>query len=180
VLAGIGQGYVLATPLQIAVMAARVATGREVVPRLVRTEAAPQFPMLPLAADNLDAVRAGLRAGVNGPGGTGSGARPADGTVVAGKTGTSQVRRAADEADAAREVPWEERDHALFLGYFPAEAPRYAVVAVVEHGGGGGATAAPLVKDIIEAILADDPARRSAPVPPVTRAARAHASRGTG
>lgn len=161
ILAGIGQGYVLATPLQLAVMMARVATGKIVTPTLIRrAPSAPQsnFPSLGLHEDKLEAVRRGLLAVVNEEGGTGSNASLGEGSVrVAGKTGTSQVSRASSDT-AQDDLPWGERDHALFVAYFPADAPRYAVSAIVEHGGGGGATAAPLVRDVIEAVLQADPA----------------------
>lgn len=169
VLAGIGQGYVLTSPLQLAVMTARIASGRAVVPEIRRAPNAAGGPLgafSPLAIDEkaLAAVRRAMVAVVNEAGGTGSRAQPDNGSVVvAGKTGTSQVvsnsARREDGADN-REGP---RDHALFVSYFPADKPRYAIAAVVENGGGGGATAAPLVKDVIEAILRDDPAARPEP-----------------
>ncbi len=162
ILAGIGQGYVLATPLQLAVMMARVATGKNVMPTLVRRGAAPGFLPLALHEEKLEAVRRGLVAVVNEEGGTGSNASLGEGQVrVAGKTGTSQVSRASSDT-AQDDLPWGERDHALFVAYFPADAPRYAVSAIVEHGGGGGATAAPLVRDVIEAVLQADPASNAA------------------
>lgn len=162
ILAGIGQGYVLATPLQLAVMMARVATGKNVMPTLIRRGAAPGFLPLALHEDKLEAVRRGLVAVVNEEGGTGSNASLGEGQVrVAGKTGTSQVSRASSDT-AQDDLPWGERDHALFVAYFPADAPRYAVSAIVEHGGGGGATAAPLVRYVIEAVLQADPASNAA------------------
>ncbi len=79
--------------------------------------------------------------------------------MVAGKTGTSQTRSSRGVDRSHDELPWNARDHALFVAYVPADAPRYAVAAVVEHGGGGGAVAAPLVRDVIEAVLDLEPAR---------------------
>ena len=165
VLSGIGQGFVSTTPLQLAVMAARLATGRAVVPSMKRArggEDRPPFAELDIPAPMLDAVRNGMIAVVNEEGGTGSNAQLANGPVVAGKTGTSQVKTNGT-ADGAADDTWEHRDHALFVAYFPANAPRYALAAVVEHGGGGGATAAPLVKDVIEFLLQDDPVKRPDP-----------------
>jgi penicillin-binding protein 2 len=167
ILAGIGQGYVLTTPLQLAVMTARLATGRAVVPTLVRKPGAvlpegPLFPALGISTDGLEAVRRAMVGVVNEAGGTGSNASLAGrAVVIAGKTGTSQVRTSPSGRKSAGEDAFEHRDHALFVSYFPAGAPRYAVAAVVEHGGGGGAAAAPIVRDVIAMLLEDDPAARA-------------------
>lgn len=155
-LAGIGQGYMLASPLQLAVMTARVATGRAVEPTIVKysNTAVEGFPELGLDEAKLAKIRAGLKAVVNEAGGTGKNAHLGDGRpLVAGKTGTSQTRSSRGEERTQDELPWNARDHALFVAYVPADAPRYAVAAIVEHGGGGGAVAAPLVRDVIEAVL---------------------------
>lgn len=169
IIAAIGQGYVLTTPLQLAVMTARAATGLAVVPTLVRPEAGRPhrgFARLGLNERHLQAVQRSLRAVVGESGGTGSRASLSDlGIEVAGKTGTSQVsRRSANRLQSS--LPWEERDHALFVGYFPANAPRYAVAAVVEHGGGGGAVAAPLVREVMAELSSRDPVRK----PPISAA----------
>lgn len=152
VLAAIGQGYVLATPLQLATMTARIATGRAVTPTVLRRAGGVGAPPLDIDQRHLEAVRRGMAAVVNEDGGTGQNARIDERDIrVAGKTGTSQVTRRSAERDG--DLSWEERDHALFVGYFPVERPRFALAAVVEHGGGGGATAAPLVRDVIEILL---------------------------
>ena len=144
--ASIGQGYVLASPLQLAVMTARVATGMAVHPRLIRSidgkevEIAPAEP-LGLSDAQLKSVRRGMFAVMNGKAGTARGSRIADETMLmCGKTGTSQVRNisAAERASGVvsnDQLPWNRRDHALFVGYAPADNPRYAVSVVVEHGG---------------------------------------------
>lgn len=167
VLAGIGQGYVQTTPLQLAVMTARIATGQAVRPMAERagTGEARVAPVLPLDIEPrwLDAVRKGMTAVVNEDGGTGSNAYIPGGPVVAGKTGTSQVIGNSSRREDVKEAVEGPRDHALFVSYFPANAPRYAIAAVVENGGGGGATAAPLVREVIEAIISDDPAARPLP-----------------
>ena len=165
VLAGIGQGYMLASPLQLAVMAARVATGRSVEPTIIKYSANPsagEFPELGLDETKLASVRSGLKAVVNEEGGTGRNAALGEGKpLVAGKTGTSQVH--SHSVNMPQEaLPWEQRDHALFVGYVPADAPRYAVAAVVEHGGAGGAVAAPLVRDVMDSVLDVDPAGAAA------------------
>ena len=155
ILAAIGQGYVLTTPLQLSVMVARIASGRAVSPTLVRQDPGVVHPLAPLLDINpkhLEAVRRGMAAVVNEDGGTGHNARLEDRKIqVAGKTGTAQVTRRSSDRD--RELAWEEKDHALFVAFFPVVQPRYAVAAIVEHGGGGGATAAPLVRDVIEMLL---------------------------
>ena len=161
-LAGIGQGYVLSTPMQLATMTARLASGRAIEPQLVRPEPGvpPRvFPLLGLKPQFLDAVRRGMSAVVNEDGGTGSAAKLETGETVAGKTGTSQVSRLS--ADRQGELPWEQRDHALFVAYVPADKPRYAISVIIEHGG-GGATAAPIARDLLAAVLARDPIAKPA------------------
>jgi penicillin-binding protein 2 len=159
--AGIGQGYVLASPLQLAVLAARVATGREVMPRLVRAVdgqepfPVPEAPSLGLSDASLRYVRQGLFDVVNSKRGTAQASRILDKSVLmAGKTGTSQVRNITAAERAAGvisndQLPWDRRDHALFVCYAPFEAPRVAVAVIVEHGGGGSAVAAPIARDIL-------------------------------
>ncbi len=165
ILAGIGQGFVLTTPLQLAVMMARLATGNAVTPTLVRPAPGEQFPVPPalgIRPEGLDAIRRGLFAVVNEEGGTGHAARLNEGTArLAGKTGTSQVSRASSER-ANSDLRWEERDHALFVAYAPSALPRYAVAVVVEHAGSGGAAAGPVVKELMADLLAQDPTARPA------------------
>ncbi|MEM6609754.1 MAG: penicillin-binding protein 2 [Pseudomonadota bacterium] len=156
----IGQGFVLASPLQLAVMTARVATGLTISPRVVKslagdaTQAAMPEP-LDLNPSHLEIVRAGMYRAVNDSDGTAYSSR-AEITdyVFSGKTGTSQVRNitAAERAEgvtANEDLPWERRDHALFVGYAPLSEPRFAVSVVVEHGGGGAAVAAPIARDLL-------------------------------
>ncbi|TBN42680.1 penicillin-binding protein 2 [Paracoccus subflavus] len=163
--ASIGQGYVLASPLQLAVMTARIASGREVRPRLVRaidgvTQPEPDFPDLGLSPENLRIARLGMDEVMNGARGTARRSRILrEDWRMAGKTGTSQVRNIT-AAERARgvisndQLPWNRRDHALFVCYAPVQAPRYAVSVVVEHGGGGSAVAAPVARDILLFALA--------------------------
>jgi penicillin-binding protein 2 len=113
---------------------------------------------------------------VNETGGTGTAAKPSGSVVVAGKTGTSQVRRAKDGEDGTSEVPWELRDHALFVAYYPAEAPRHVIAVVIEHGGGGGTAAAPYARNIIDILVSDDPAQRRSPRPASPGASKAAGS----
>lgn len=182
---GIGQGYLLTTPLQLAVMTARLANGGYAVrPRLVRTvlgeasEAAGEAPAIGLAAGALRVVLDGMVEVVNGKRGTARRSKLEGEQRMAGKTGTSQVRRITKAerqrgGALAEDTPWEERDHALFVAFAPVEAPRYATAVVVEHGG-SGTRAAAFTKDIMTELLRRDPGRR----PAVGRlAARAAAER---
>jgi len=164
--ASIGQGYVLTSPLHLAVMTARIATGRAVAPRLVRrigTQDVPVFEAEPLGLgrENLSRVQQGMYEVVNGAHGTGKSSRIEEPTLAfAGKTGTSQVRNisAAERASGVisnEQLPWNRRDHALFVGYAPFDNPRYAISVVVEHGGGGSTAAAPIARDIILRALSD-------------------------
>jgi penicillin-binding protein 2 len=158
--AAIGQGFVLATPLQLAVMTARLASGRAVEPRLIRARGgvpipATEPPDLGLRPLHLSLVRQGMFDVVNSRRGTARRSRIADEMMaMAGKTGTSQVRNitAAERAAGVtrnEDLPWERRDHALFLCFAPYDQPKYAVAVVVEHGGGGSRAAAPIARDVM-------------------------------
>ncbi len=164
--ASIGQGFVLASPLQLAIMTARISTGKAIVPRLVRSLDGIEEPFEPPAPldidpENLSAVRRGMYEVVYGQRATAGRSRiVADGMRMAGKTGTSQVRNitAAERATGVtsnEDLPWERRDHALFVCYAPHDAPKYAVSVVVEHGGGGSVAAAPIARDIMLQALYD-------------------------
>ena len=164
--ASIGQGYVLTSPLQLAVMTARLASGRAVAPRLVRMVNDQELPTveappLGVAAEHLAAIQRGMHEVVNGDQGTAKSSRIVEPTLaMAGKTGTSQVRNiSAAERESGvisnDDLPWNRRDHALFVGYAPYDAPRYAVAVVVEHGGGGSTAAAPIGRDVILRALSD-------------------------
>ncbi len=169
--ASIGQGYVLATPLQLAVMCARLVNGGYAVkPHLVKQVkqgAAEQtlWPEIGVSKASLDVVVQGMNLVVNHPHGTAYAARITEaGLEMGGKTGTSQVRRIsmAERSTGViknEDLPWRERDHALFIAFAPVDAPRYAMAAVVEHGGGGSAVAAPIVRDILLECQHRDPAR---------------------
>ncbi|PYE83751.1 penicillin-binding protein 2 [Pseudoroseicyclus aestuarii] len=166
--ASIGQGYVLATPLQLAVMCARVATGRDIRPRLVQSvngipEPSGAGESLGLNENFLRRVRAGMHDVSNNPHGTGYGSRTLlDEAILAGKSGTSQVRRITPEERARgvtsnEDLPWERRDHALWVNFAPYDKPRFAVACVVEHGGGGSSVAAPIARDVTLQALYDGP-----------------------
>jgi len=138
--ASIGQGYVLANPLQLAVMASRIGSGCDLIPHLLHDPKRPQAAALPYSAEHLGLVRQAMAAVVNG-GGTGGAARlQLPGITLAAKTGTAQVRRItmAERAGGVlgnAALPFKLRDHALFVCFAPAENPRYAAAVVLEHNG---------------------------------------------
>lgn len=164
--ASIGQGYVLSSPLQLAVMTARIASGKAVSPRLIHSIADKSAPVDPGADLGLDpgflkAVRQGMYSVSNNQRGTAYSSRIDDKALkMAGKTGTSQVRNIS-AAERARgvisnaDLPWNRRDHALFVAFAPYDNPRYAVSVVVEHGGGGSTAAAPIGRDILLRAMSD-------------------------
>lgn len=164
---GIGQGAVSMSPLQLAVMTARVASGRRVTPTLYRNALAPPAPHIGVSEEVLARVRNGLRAVVHEPGGTSFslGGLGIEGVEMAGKTGTAQVYSITAEERAAgvrsqEDLPWRLRDHGLFMCYAPADIPKYAVVVVVEHGGGSSAATRP-ARDILRRVVARDPSSRA-------------------
>lgn len=165
----IGQGYITSTPLQLAVMAARVATGLEVRPRIVRVWGDKELPYstpprIDIEPAYFDVVRAGMDAVTNEPGGTAFRSRLENPEWrLAGKTGTSQIYRITAEERARglakpEDLPWERRDHALFVCYAPFDKPRYACSVVVEHGIGGARMAGPKAREIMRAVMAKNPA----------------------
>lgn len=164
--ASIGQGYVATSPLQLAVMTARIATGRAVKPRLVRSIDGVEQPSgagesLGLNENNLRRVRRAMYDVSNHARGTAYRMRIATEEFrMAGKTGTSQVRAIARDENGRvitrnSELPWEARDHALYVAFAPADNPKYAVAVVVEHGGGGSTAAAPIARDVLLQALYD-------------------------
>jgi len=168
-LAGIGQGLILATPLQLAVMTSRIVNGgKAVTPRLTKgislnksdldssnNSKLGNFKNIGINITNLDLVKKSMSFVTNSPQGTAFRARINDPKYrFGGKTGTVQVRRiSAEEREVGvkknKDLEWHERDHALFVGYAPLSNPRYVVSVVVEHGGGGSTVAAPLARDIL-------------------------------
>ncbi|MDX1382144.1 MAG: penicillin-binding protein 2 [Thermoanaerobaculia bacterium] len=145
----IGQGPLLVTPLQVAVLLAAVANGGEIVtPHLVKDLAPPaEARHLHLGEATLTEVRRALQAVVDG-GGTGKAAR-VEGLTVAGKTGTAQVIHQETHIDSA-DLPYRFRDHAWFASFAPVEEAELVVVVFVEHGGHGSSAAAPLAKLLYE------------------------------
>jgi penicillin-binding protein 2 len=166
-LAGIGQGYILTTPLQLAVMVARLVNGgRAVKPHLTddigktiysasRSSSSSDFENIGVYPPHLELVQKAMVAVANSPEGTAYGARISDKNfMMGGKTGTVQVRRISRAerllgVKKNSELDWLQRDHAIFVGFAPIHAAQYAVSVVVEHGGGGSSVAAPIARDIL-------------------------------
>ena len=172
--AGIGQGFITTTPLQLALMTARIANGGIAITPKLRRDAViagepdppgPYGPALDIPADHLAIVKDGMNRVTNEAGGTAYRARIEQaGMEMAGKTGTAQVRRItmAERQQGVRkneDLPWDRRDHALFVGYAPVHAPQYAVAVVVDHGGGGSKVAAPIARDILLEAQRRNPSR---------------------
>lgn len=188
VIASIGQGYTLSTPLQLAVMAARLVNGGKAVkPWLIARagdKTAPNalraWPDMKIPPEHFALVKEGMDAVVMDEHGTAHGsAIKEEGKAMGGKTGTAQVKnitmKQRNEGLVKQEdQDWKYRHHALFVGYAPADAPRYAVCVVVEHGASGSGAAAPMAHDILLAAQEIDPAAKPvATPPPVKKAAEA-------
>lgn len=180
VVASIGQGYILSTPLQLAVMTARLVNGGVGVKPWIAgamedvrsTMAGRNWPELGFKKAHLDLVRDGMWAVMNHDKGTAHGARPKGEPVItmAGKTGTAQVRRITRQQRnegllEQSEIPWKYRHHALFVGYAPADKPQYVTCVVVEHGASGSASAAPLAGQILQKAIALDVKSRAVALP---------------
>jgi penicillin-binding protein 2 len=157
---GIGQGFLLATPLQLAVMASRIANGGyAVAPRLViqhGEEVIPtSAPFIGVKPENMAQIHSGMSAVMNSVHGTAFKARIKDLPFeMAGKSGSAQVRRITkqerqDGVIDNEDLEWQLRDHALFTAFAPLKNPRYAASVVVEHGIGGSSTAAPIARDML-------------------------------
>ncbi|RLB63526.1 MAG: penicillin-binding protein 2, partial [Deltaproteobacteria bacterium] len=170
VISSIGQGFVLTTPLQLATMAATLANGGtvwrpQIVQKIVNLEGGTEWLLKPekisetvWPAESLKAVKSAMESVVNDIGGTAWRSRLKK-VRFAGKTGTAQViKRKSDEEekrDKGEEIPYQYRDHALFVSYAPVENPQIAVAVVVEHGGHGSSAAAPIAKAMYEAYFPD-------------------------
>ncbi|MCF3946034.1 penicillin-binding protein 2 [Acidiphilium sp. AL] len=169
VIQGIGQGYTQVTPLGLATMTARIASGRAIGPHIARAvgtvaqpgSTAAHWPVLGLDDRHLAAVRQGMFEVVNTPLGTGWASRlTLPGVHMAGKTGTAQVHdeTAAQEKSNFNDasLPWKFRPNAFFIAFAPVHAPRFAVAVVVEHGNEGASVSAPIAHDLITAALTRD------------------------
>ena len=151
----IGQGALLATPLQLAVMTARLATGKVVKPRLILDDGeAPSFSSLGINSRHLRSVQDSMVSVMKAGGTAFQAGRSRSAPKIAGKTGTAQVRRItqAEREEGVRDnedLPWRYRDHALFVGFSEAENPRFAVAVLVQHGG-GSSVAVPIGRDLLD------------------------------
>ena len=181
---GIGQGYMAATPLQLAIMTARLANGGyEVQPNLLLAKASPReelappapretptAPTLRFSPQNMALVREGMvqvvAAGTASTLKVDAKGRPLPPELMfAGKTGTAQVKRITErERDMGitqQSLPWHLRHHALFVCWGPIAKPRYACAVIVEHGMAGGATAGPIGRDVLVETMMRDPSRHT-------------------
>ena len=152
--ATIGQGYMLANPLQLAVMAARLATGNKVMPRLLLGHDKPRFDSMNFHGDHVQVMQKAMSDVVNGPGTAGRARLPIENILMAGKTGTAQV--VSLNVGSGKGGQWKYRDHGLFIFFAPFDNPRYAGAVVIEHGGGSGA-AYPIARDVMTFMF--DPAK---------------------
>ena len=153
--ASIGQGYLLLNPLQLAVMAARIASGRNVAPQLIGAHRTPAA-LLDIPAEHFEVVRGGMWEVVNGDGTAGRSKLELPGIEMGGKTGTAQVRRITG-SQRGQSGDWKYRDHGLFVCYAPTANPRFAASVVIDHGLGGSRAAAPVAKDVLTYLF--DPLR---------------------
>lgn len=162
---GIGQGFVLTSPMQLAVMIARIVNGGKAVkPGLISGRPhEPQWDDIGIDPSHLEMVMKGMDDVVNAPNGTAYGKRIAEeGMAMGGKTGTAQVRRILQRGQDQMSIPWSHRHHALFVGYAPVNDPRFVCSVVIEHGGGGSSAAAPVAQDVlrkVQQLAAADPGR---------------------
>ncbi len=152
--ATIGQGYMLVNPLQQAVMASRIASGLELMPRLMGGGRDPRPRSLGISKEHLDFVHAAMSEVVNGRGTAGRARLPVPDVLMAGKTGTAQV--VGLNIGRGKGGLWKHRDHGHFIAFAPFDKPRYACAVVIEHGGGSGA-AYPVARDVMTYLF--DPAK---------------------
>jgi penicillin-binding protein 2 len=146
--ASIGQGFLILNPLQLGMMAARIASGRDLPPMLIHDPKSNPKP-LPLKEEHFQIVRKAMWEVVNGDGTAGASRLLIPGVEMCGKTGTAQVRRLAASASRGQGGDWKYRDHGLFVFFAPFDKPRYAGAVVIEHGMGGARAAAPVAKDVL-------------------------------
>ena len=181
---GIGQGYIAVTPLQLVTMLTRIIANRAVVPHLLRPAGIMEagkpfdpdlgrkdFQELGFNPLHINAILSGMNAVTNEPGGTGYGARISEpGMEMGGKSGTSQFRQitAAERERGIKkgeQLPWKDRENAVFIAFAPVGNPRYACSVYVEHGIAGAKYAGPIARDVLRECQRRDPSRRVPPDP---------------
>lgn len=150
----IGQGYIMTSPLQLATMIARIASkGKKIIPTILKEDQQnDEFGIIDFNPKNLEFLKSAMEAVVNVPGGTSYASKILDKRyAMAGKTGTSQVlsKKSPKQDFSKANIPWENRNHALFLGYAPIYDPQFACAVLIEHGGSGSKVAAPIARDIL-------------------------------
>jgi len=156
-LTAIGQGYVLSTPLQLAVMTSRIASGgMKITPSIIKHPIKKNFELMKKYSNEIKIIQKGMFKVVNQNKGTANSSK-SNNFSFSGKTGTSQVKKITLEERQSKnfrksEIEWNNRDHALFVGYMPSEKPKYAISVIIEHGGSGASVAAPIAKDVFEYI----------------------------
>ena len=155
----IGQGYIIASPFQLGLMAARIASGLSVEPEILKQKRAAPKP-LSFPTEHLAIVREGMNLVVNGDGTAVRSKLSLETIAMAGKTGTAQVRRIAG-SQRGQSGEWKYRDHGLFVCFAPVDQPRYGAAVVIEHGMGGARAAAPIAKDVLTFIYDKEQAMAS-------------------
>jgi penicillin-binding protein 2 len=143
----IGQGYIIASPFQLALMSARIASGLNIQPEILLKKRAAPTP-LSFPKEHLDIVREGMNLVVNGAGTAVRSKLQLENVAMGGKTGTAQVRRIAG-SQRGQSGEWKYRDHGLYVCFAPVDQPRYGAAVVIEHGMGGARAAAPIAKDVL-------------------------------
>ena len=152
---GIGQGYALSTPLQLAIMAARIANnGKKVEPSIFKQSSEKEFKQINLNTKHIELIQGAMFKVVNEERGTAFKSR-SNLLKFSGKTGTSQLKKITLEERESedfrkKKIEWQDNDHALFVGYMPSDEPKYSISVVIEHGGSGASAAAPIARNIFD------------------------------
>ena len=148
----------MATPLQLAVMTSRIASGgKKIVPSIEKNKISSEFSTMTEYRKEIKIIKEAMFKVVNEKKGTAN-KHKSNNFLFSGKTGTSQVKKitlAERESDDFRniEIAWKNRDHALFVGYVPSDNPKFSISVIIEHGGSGASTAAPIAKDVFEFMI---------------------------
>jgi penicillin-binding protein 2 len=160
-IAGIGQGYMKSSNVQLCKMMAQFANGGyKISPSFIEKEETVLTEKIINDDEHVELLLKSLDAATNEPGGTSYASRIIGSTKFAGKTGTAQVRRISqlerDQDIKNKDLPWKYRDHSLFVGFGPTDKPKYAITVIIDHGGSGSAVAAPIARDVMKKIFEKD------------------------